>query len=74
MVTSFLHIGLIRQPKYGHLKELHRAKLCGPTLVSADPIVTQLGDHQQVSPRPTETRKHAYAYQKISLCFFNCIY
>ncbi|KNA14541.1 hypothetical protein SOVF_106370 [Spinacia oleracea] len=40
--------GLIRQPKYGHLKELHRAiKLCEPALVSADPIVTQLGDHQQ---------------------------
>lgn len=40
--------GLIRQPKYGHLKELHKAiKLCESALVSADPIVTQLGDHQQ---------------------------
>ncbi|KAL6993497.1 Beta-galactosidase 3 [Sarracenia purpurea var. burkii] len=40
--------GLIRQPKYGHLKELHRAiKLCERALVSADPIVTSLGSFQQ---------------------------
>ncbi|XP_058110566.1 beta-galactosidase 5 [Magnolia sinica] len=40
--------GLIRQPKYGHLKELHRAiKLCEPALVAADPIVTSLGTYQQ---------------------------
>ncbi|KAL6993496.1 Beta-galactosidase 3, partial [Sarracenia purpurea var. burkii] len=39
---------LIRQPKYGHLKELHRAiKLCERALVSADPIVTSLGSFQQ---------------------------
>ncbi|KAG6603934.1 Beta-galactosidase 3, partial [Cucurbita argyrosperma subsp. sororia] len=41
-------IGLIRQPKYGHLKELHRAvKMCEKALVSADPIVTSLGSSQQ---------------------------
>ncbi|GAB4847486.1 Beta-galactosidase 3 [Ancistrocladus abbreviatus] len=40
--------GLIRQPKYGHLKELHRAiKLCEQALVSADPTVTSLGRLQQ---------------------------
>ncbi|KAF5206023.1 Beta-galactosidase [Thalictrum thalictroides] len=40
--------GLIRQPKYGHLKDLHRAiKLCERALVSADPIVTSLGTYQQ---------------------------
>ncbi|KAK1363522.1 Beta-galactosidase [Heracleum sosnowskyi] len=40
--------GLIRQPKYGHLKELHRAiKLCEHALVSSDPIVTSLGSAQQ---------------------------
>lgn len=40
--------GLIRQPKYGHLKELHRAiKMCEPALVSTDAIVTHLGDFQQ---------------------------
>nr|KYP48422.1 Beta-galactosidase 3 [Cajanus cajan] len=40
--------GLIRQPKYGHLKELHRAiKMCERPLVSTDPIVTSLGESQQ---------------------------
>ncbi|KAJ4714293.1 Beta-galactosidase [Melia azedarach] len=40
--------GLIRQPKYGHLKELHRAiKMCERALVSAEPIVTSLGSFQQ---------------------------
>ncbi|XP_072989067.1 beta-galactosidase 5-like [Typha latifolia] len=40
--------GLVREPKYGHLKELHRAiKLCEPALVSADPTVTILGSMQQ---------------------------
>ncbi|XP_059623550.1 beta-galactosidase 3-like [Cornus florida] len=40
--------GLIRQPKYGHLKELHRAiKLCEHALVSADPTVISLGGLQQ---------------------------
>ncbi|KAK9164253.1 hypothetical protein Syun_005155 [Stephania yunnanensis] len=40
--------GLIRQPKYGHLKDLHRAvKLCEEALVSADPTVTSLGSYQQ---------------------------
>lgn len=42
-------VGLIRQPKYGHLKELHKAvKMCEKALVSADPIVTSLGSSQQV--------------------------
>ncbi|CAN6440626.1 unnamed protein product [Victoria cruziana] len=40
--------GLIRQPKWGHLKELHKAiKLSEPALVSADPVVTSLGNFQQ---------------------------
>ncbi|RWW08330.1 hypothetical protein GW17_00028244 [Ensete ventricosum] len=40
--------GLIREPKYGHLKELHKAiKLCEQALVSADPTVTSLGSLQQ---------------------------
>lgn len=41
--------GLIREPKYSHLKELHRAiKLCEAALVSADPTVTSLGTYHQV--------------------------
>ncbi|XP_042042669.1 beta-galactosidase 3-like [Salvia splendens] len=40
--------GLPRQPKYNHLKELHTAiKLCGRTLVDADPTVTNLGNYEQ---------------------------
>ncbi|KDP40776.1 hypothetical protein JCGZ_24775 [Jatropha curcas] len=40
--------GLIRQPKWGHLKDLHRAiKLCEPALVSAAPTVMPLGNYQE---------------------------
>jgi hypothetical protein len=40
--------GLAREPKFGHLKELHRAvKLCEQPLVSADPTVTTLGSMQE---------------------------
>ncbi|KAM1011131.1 hypothetical protein ACFX13_047267 [Malus domestica] len=40
--------GLLRQPKWGHLKDLHRAiKLCEPALVSADPTVQPLGRFQE---------------------------
>ncbi|KAK7255585.1 hypothetical protein RIF29_28998 [Crotalaria pallida] len=40
--------GLLRQPKWGHLKDLHRAiKLCEPALVSGDPTVTRLGNYQE---------------------------
>ncbi|KAL6584971.1 Beta-galactosidase 3 [Orobanche minor] len=40
--------GLIRQPKYGHLKGLHKVvKKCEKALVSTDPIVTSLGPLQQ---------------------------
>ncbi|KAG6727684.1 hypothetical protein I3842_02G137500 [Carya illinoinensis] len=40
--------GLLRQPKWGHLKDLHRAiKLCEPALVSGEPTVTPLGNYQE---------------------------
>lgn len=40
--------GLLRQPKWGHLKELHKAiKLCEAALVSGDPEVNSLGTYQQ---------------------------
>ncbi|XP_057806866.1 beta-galactosidase 3-like [Salvia miltiorrhiza] len=48
--------GLIQQPKYGHLKELHRAvKLCEKALVSADPVVTSLGSLQQAHVYTSES-------------------
>ncbi|KAL2318800.1 hypothetical protein Fmac_032676 [Flemingia macrophylla] len=40
--------GLIREPKYGHLKDLHKAiKQCEHALVSSDPTVTSLGTYEQ---------------------------
>ncbi|KAH7565478.1 hypothetical protein ACOSP7_020134 [Xanthoceras sorbifolium] len=40
--------GLLRQPKWGHLKDLHRAiKLCEPALVSGNPTVMHLGNYQE---------------------------
>ncbi|KAJ4717902.1 Beta-galactosidase [Melia azedarach] len=40
--------GLLRQPKWGHLKDLHRAiKLCEPALVSGSPTVIPLGNYQE---------------------------
>ncbi|XP_027914317.1 beta-galactosidase 3 [Vigna unguiculata] len=48
--------GLIRQPKYGHLKELHKAiKMCERALVSTDPAVTSLGNFQQAHVYSTKS-------------------
>lgn len=48
-IFFFWCIGLLKQPKWGHLKDLHRAiKLCEPALVSGDPTVTHLGNYQEV--------------------------
>ncbi|KAG6782092.1 hypothetical protein POTOM_011480 [Populus tomentosa] len=45
---SFAFAGLLRQPKWGHLKDLHRAiKLCEPALVSGDATVIPLGNYQE---------------------------
>lgn len=43
--------GLIRQPKWGHMKDLHAAiKLCEPALIAVDGIgqYTWLGSNQEV--------------------------
>ncbi|KDP41747.1 hypothetical protein JCGZ_26765 [Jatropha curcas] len=40
--------GLIRQPKYNHLRDLHLAiQLCEKALLTSDPTVTALGSYQQ---------------------------
>ncbi|CAH9076874.1 unnamed protein product [Cuscuta europaea] len=40
--------GLIREPKWGHLNDLHRAiKQCEPALVSGNPNIISLGNHQE---------------------------
>lgn len=49
-MTSSSHIiGFRREPKFGHLKELHKViKQCEKALVNADPSVTSLGSHEEV--------------------------
>ncbi|XP_020585039.1 beta-galactosidase-like isoform X2 [Phalaenopsis equestris] len=40
--------GMLREPKWGHLRDLHRAiKLSEAALVSGDPVVSSLGHSQQ---------------------------
>ncbi|KAK1358396.1 Beta-galactosidase [Heracleum sosnowskyi] len=42
--------GLLRQPKWGHLKDLHRAiKLCETALVSGDPTRIVLGSYHEAN-------------------------
>lgn len=41
--------GLIRQPKWGHLKDVHKAiKLCEEALVAADPTFSSPGPNLEV--------------------------
>ncbi|KAK8529960.1 hypothetical protein V6N12_060723 [Hibiscus sabdariffa] len=50
VLRSFAHqaIGLVRQPKYGHLQELHKAiKLCEKALLTSDPNIIALGSYEQ---------------------------
>ena len=50
MVFFFSSLGLLSEPKWGHLKDLHAAiKLCEPALVAADlPQYMKLGPKQEV--------------------------
>ncbi|GMY10357.1 beta-galactosidase 8 [Fagus crenata] len=42
--------GLLRQPKWGHLKDVHKAvKLCEKALVATDPTVTSLGTNLEAA-------------------------
>ncbi|GMP72251.1 hypothetical protein CsSME_00030351 [Camellia sinensis var. sinensis] len=52
--TSYYHLapldeyGLIRQPKWGHLKELHAAiKLCSETLLTGSLTTSSIGEQQE---------------------------
>ncbi|KAL5557960.1 hypothetical protein UlMin_034171 [Ulmus minor] len=68
--------GLIREPKYGHLKELHRAiKLSEHALVSSDPTVTRLGTYQQAHVFTSGRKCAAFLsnihFSKAARVFFN---
>ncbi|CAN8268131.1 unnamed protein product [Cochlearia groenlandica] len=53
--------GLKREPKYSHLKELHKViKLCEHSLVSVDPNVTSLGNKQEAHVFKTKTSCAAF--------------
>ncbi|XP_059626762.1 beta-galactosidase 8 [Cornus florida] len=42
--------GLVRQPKWGHLKDLHSAiKLCEEPMMATDPTITSLGSNLEAS-------------------------
>lgn len=42
----FYDRGLARQPKWGHLRDVHKAiKMCEKALVSTNPVVTSLGQN-----------------------------
>lgn len=48
-----LDAGIIRQPKWGHLKELHKAiKLCEEALIATDPNITSPGPNIEVIRDP----------------------
>ncbi|WJX91005.1 hypothetical protein P8452_72843 [Trifolium repens] len=48
--------GLLNQPKWGHLRDLHKAiKLCEPALLSVDPTVTWPGKNLEVHEFKTDT-------------------
>ncbi|KAF5947961.1 hypothetical protein HYC85_013918 [Camellia sinensis] len=41
--------GLLRQPKWGHLKDAHKAiKLCEPAMAATGPTITSLGSNLEV--------------------------
>jgi len=50
MVDEPCFLGLLHEPKWGHLKDLHAAlKLCEPALVATDsPTYIKLGPQQEV--------------------------
>ncbi|KAF5961303.1 hypothetical protein HYC85_002512 [Camellia sinensis] len=42
--------GLLRQPKWGHLKDVHKAiKLCEPAMVGIGPTITSLGPNLEIN-------------------------
>uniref|UniRef100_M4DT01 Beta-galactosidase n=2 Tax=Brassica campestris TaxID=3711 RepID=M4DT01_BRACM len=53
--------GLLREPKYSHLKELHKIiKLCEPALVSVDPTINSLGNKQEAHVFKSKTSCAAF--------------
>ncbi|XP_047939162.1 beta-galactosidase 8 [Salvia hispanica] len=52
--------GLLRQPKWGHLKDVHKSiKLCEEAMVETDPKTTSLGSNLEATVYKTESGKCA---------------
>lgn len=48
--------GLLRQPKWGHLKDVHKAiKLCEEAMLATDPKTTSLGSNMEATVYKTES-------------------
>ncbi|XP_057449004.1 beta-galactosidase 8-like isoform X1 [Lotus japonicus] len=53
--------GIIRQPKWGHLKDVHKAiKLCEEALITTDPTITSLGSNLEAAVYKTEAECVAF--------------
>lgn len=63
-------LGLLSQPKWGHLKDLHAAiKLCEPALVAADsPQYMKLGPQQEVCPNLISLRIMCLIFCSLLCC------
>lgn len=64
--------GLLRQPKWGHLKDLHKAiKLCEAALIATDPTITSLGTNLEVySLLLNQGQKHIVSTPEVHGFFF----
>ncbi|XP_010689565.2 beta-galactosidase 8 isoform X1 [Beta vulgaris subsp. vulgaris] len=48
--------GIVRQPKWGHLKDVHKAiKLCEAALVATDPVYSSLGPNLEATMYKTDS-------------------
>ena len=49
LISLLYAAGIIRQPKWGHLKDVHKAiKLCEEALIATDPKISSLGQNLEV--------------------------
>ncbi|XP_027346417.1 beta-galactosidase 8-like [Abrus precatorius] len=53
--------GIIRQPKWGHLKDVHKAiKFCEEALIATDPAIISLGPNQEAAVYKTGAKCAAF--------------
>ena len=68
MFLNLFSAGMVREPKYSHLKDLHKAiKLCEPAMISSDPEYRYLGPGLEVC---LATVYISFLQMEIKLFFF----